>query len=44
MHCQFREMKHAVEESSGAGKALSRHDAGSEAIERKTRSSAGHAW
>ena len=34
-------MEHAVEESSGAGKALSKHDAGSEAIERETRSSEG---
>ena len=33
MHCQFREMEHTVEESNGAGKALSRHDdAGSELL------------
>ena len=42
MHCQLGEMEHAVEEFSGAGKALSRHDAGSEATERNTRSSEEH--
>ena len=30
---QFGEMEHAIEAPSGAGKAMSRHDAGSEAIE-----------
>ena len=42
VHCQFGEMEHAIEESSGAGKAMSRHDARNEAIEWKTRSSDGH--
>ena len=43
MYCQFGEMKHATEESSGAGEAKSRYDdAGSETIGRKTRSSEGH--
>ena len=35
-------MEHATEESSGTGEAMSRYDAGSESIERKTRSSEGH--
>ena len=42
VHCQFREMEHAIEEFTGAGKAMSRHDAGSDTVERKTRSSERH--
>ena len=32
VHCQLGEMGHAIEMSGGAGKAMSGHDAGSEAI------------
>ena len=42
MQCQFGEMDHASEESSGAGEAMSRYDAESEIVERKTRSFEGH--
>ena len=42
MHCQFGEMEHATEESSGTGDAMPRYDAGSETTERKTRSPEGH--
>ena len=33
VYCQFGEMERANEESSGVGKAVSRYDAGSEAVE-----------
>ena len=41
VHFQFGEMEHATEESSGTGEAMSRHDAGSETVQRKTSSSEG---
>ena len=41
-YCQLGEMEHVTEESSGAGEAMSRYDAGREILERKTRSSEGH--
>ena len=37
MHCRSGQMERAVERSGGVGKKVSRYDAGSESIERKTR-------